>query len=136
MSIIKKATPFDNQVICGERLVPADEDSAHAIYVRHGRVCGVTYEKGVSQPYLRFSPGYQLPPWARDKKPFKRFVWECEDERAVNIRLDTHDGELAYICRDDNIDKNIEDLVEDNLELLLGDTLYDALVEYVRSLKN
>ena len=136
MSIINQATPFDNQVVCGVKLVPADGGSAHATYVRHERVCGVTYESGVSQPYLRFSPGYQLPPWARDKKPFKRFVWECEDDRAVNIALDTRDGELIYVCRDGDLDKNLEGLIEDNLEFLLGDAFHNALVEYVRSLRS
>ena len=136
MVVNKQATPFDNQIVCGVRFIPADENSAHATYVRHGRVCGVTYERGISHSYLRFNPGYQLPLWAHDKKPFKHFVWECEDDRAVNIRLDARDGELVYICHDDNIDKNLEKLIEDNLEFLLGNAFHDALVEYVRSLKD
>lgn len=134
MIIANPATPFDNQIICGERLVPADKDSAHATYMRHGRACGVTYESGASHPFLRFHPGYQLPRWARDKRSFKRFVWECEDDRAVNITLDPDDGELAYICHDDNVNEDLEELIEDTLEFLLGDAFCDGLVEYVSSL--
>lgn len=132
MIIANPATPFDNQIVCGERLVPASEHSVHATYMRHGRVCGVTYEYA-PLPYLRFHPGYQLPRWARDKRPFKRFVWECEDDRAVNITLDTNDGEIAYICCEDNVNENLEELIEDTLEFLLGDAFYEALVEYVSS---
>lgn len=133
MIIENPATPFDNQVICGERFVPADKDSAHATFVRHGRVCGITYESGTTSPYLRCNPGYQLPPYARDKKSFKRFVWECEDDRAVNVRLDVRDGELVYICRDDNLNEHIEETIEGCLEFLLGDTFHDELVDYVSS---
>ncbi|MBR3314100.1 MAG: hypothetical protein IKG18_08175 [Atopobiaceae bacterium] len=134
MIIAETATPYDNQTICGERLIPADKDSAHAVYLRHGRACGVTYECGRTRPYLRFNPGYQLPPYARDKKGWKRFVWECEDERAINMNADDRDGEIVYICDDDDVNENLEEKIESGLEFLLGDTFYGELCEYVSSL--
>ncbi len=133
MIIANTATPFDNQVVCGQRLIPADKESAHAVYVRHGRACGITFEVGTSRPYLRCNPGYQLPPYARDNKSFKRFVWGCEDDRAVNIRLDKRDGELYFFCDDDDLSENLEEKVEGCLEFLLGSTFYDELVKYVSS---
>ena len=136
MIITDRATPFDNQVICGERLIPADRYSAHATYLRHGRVCGITYEIGPAGPYLRCNPGYQLPPYARARRPFKRFLWECEDDRAIDVTLDTRDGELVFICHDDHLDENSEATIESCLEFLLGDTFHDELVEYVRKLAN
>jgi hypothetical protein len=133
MIIRGEVTPFDNQLACGERLIPADDESAHATYLRHGRVCGITYDTSTTSPHLRFSPGYQLPPCARDKRSFKRFVWECEDERAVNLTLDERDGELTLFCNDRDLDDTIEDTIEEYLEFLLGDAFHDELVAYVRS---
>lgn len=133
MIICESSTPYDLKTVCGEVMVPADRDSAHAVYTRDGRSCGVTYESGSSLPYLRCNPGYQLPHYARDKERWKRFVWECEDERALAIRMDARDGELCYICHDEGIADNLDAKVEECLSFLLGDAFFGELVGYVRS---
>ena len=43
MTITKQASTVDGRTICGETFVPADGDSAHAIYTRGNRTCGNNY---------------------------------------------------------------------------------------------
>lgn len=133
MVIKSKATPIDGLRILGETFSPADDDSAQAVYERNGRVCGVTYESGAVHPYLRYSPGYQLPPNARDKGAWRRFVWNFEDDRAVNLKMDVRDGEVLYISKNLPGIVDLEKTVDGDLDFVLGDELYDALVDYVRS---
>ena len=133
MIIKEKATPLDGKVVCGERFVPADGDSAFAVYERNGRVCGVTYETGLVHPYLRCCPAYQLPPFARDKRGWSKLMWELDDDRAMDVDLDERDGEIVYRYRDDDLLDNVESVIEEVLDFLLGDEFHEALVGFVRS---
>lgn len=133
MIIEEKSTPLDGTIVCGERFVSADGDSALAVYERNGRVCGVTYEMGLFRPYLRCNPAYQLPPFARDKRCWSKLMWEMEDDRAMDVRLDENDGEITYIYRDDDLPDNVEAAIEEVLDFLLGDEFHDALVGFVHS---
>ena len=133
MIIEEKATPLDGKVVCGEQFVPADGDSAFAVYERNGRVCGVTYESGLFHPYLRCCPAYQLPSFARDKRGWSKLMWELEDERAMGVRLDERDGEIVYRYDAENLPEGIEAAIEEVLGFLLGDEFHDVLVGFVRS---
>jgi hypothetical protein len=133
MIIEEKSTPLDGKVVCGERFIPADGDSAFAVYERNGRVCGVTYEMGYYHPYLRCNPAYQLPPFARDKRAWSKLMWEFDDDRAMDVRLDEGDGEIMYRYQADDLPNNVEAAVEESLGFLLSDEFHGALVGFVRS---
>lgn len=132
MFVTEKATPVDGTIVAGSVFTAVDEDSASAVFERNGRVCGIIYEMGSNRPYLRCSPGYQIPPFARNRSAWLEYMWNLDDDRAFDIRLDEDDGELTYIHRDDNLLENLDSAIENVLEFLTGDELYDAIVEYVR----
>ena len=134
MTIKTKSTPVDGLRVLGETFIPVGEGASQAIFERNGRTCGITYKNGAVRPYLRCAPGYQLPPWARDGRSWKRFTWSCEDNRAINITVDERDGELIYCGRNISKGEDIAAAVEDCLDLLLGDVFYSELVGYVRAL--
>ena len=131
MIITKKASDLDGRTICGQTFIPADGDSAHAIYTRGDRVCGITYEMGFTRPYLRCSPGLMLPPGSRDAKAWKRATWMADDDRFFEIELDARDGELIYYYKEPDLAENIEHHIEVALDFMLGDELHDFVVDFV-----
>lgn len=86
---------LEGATVCGQVLRAADEDSAYAIYLLPSCACGVTFEQGRRRPYLRACPAIQIPEAAREG--FERFVFESEDERMVDLKLDEDDGEVTVV---------------------------------------
>lgn len=86
---------LDGATVCGQTLRAADEDSAYAVYRMPSSACGVTFEQGTRKPYLRLCPAIQIPEAAR--AGFERFVFECEDDRMVDLKLDEDDGEVTLV---------------------------------------
>ena len=62
---------IEGTVLCGQTLWPFDDDAVYAVYRLENLSCGLTVEKGSKSPYLRLTPGIQLPPELRDG--FERF---------------------------------------------------------------
>ena len=79
--------------VCGQKFCPEADDSSFAVFGLEHYSCGVTVEKGKARPYLRITPGIQVPKEAR--AGFERFLFECDDEEMVDFDLDHNDGELV-----------------------------------------
>lgn len=142
MIIAEPTTMFGKESVFGEKLIPSQKELAYATYVRHGRICGIHFGMQGPVAYARFTPGYQLPPIARDEDAFGRFTWRCENDLATELQVDENDGEIYLsvinqeldICRPDMVDTWLDETIDEYLEFLLGDTFHDELVEFVRSL--
>ena len=54
MIVKGKSSAVDGATICGETFFPTDWDSAHAVFERDGRSCGISYatRPGRSRPCL------------------------------------------------------------------------------------
>lgn len=130
MIIDEKTTEVDGLIICGQPFVPAEEGSSHAVFVRNGRICGVTYVLGNIHPYLRCSPGIILPSGARDEVAWQRAAW-TEDERLYNIRIDEEDGEVIFYHNEPIVGEDPERCIQDALDFLLGDSFHCFVVDYV-----
>ena len=78
--------------VCGQKFCPEADDSSFAVFRLEHYSCGVTVEKGKARPYLRITPGIQVPKEAR--AGFERFLFECDDEEMVDFDLDHNDGAL------------------------------------------
>lgn len=116
-------------VICGKTFYPTEEDSVCAVFDLDGCSCGVTVEEGRSNPYLRLTPGIQLPPEARDG--FRRFQFEHDDDAMMDLSLDADDGEVTLRHDLENLDV---ETVADALPPLLDwveRAAYPALAAYV-----
>lgn len=131
MIINGKSSDVDFVTICGETFYPADGDSAHAVFERNGRSCGITYEMGYIHPYLRCSSGLMLPPGARDKSAWSRAAWMADDDRLLEVKLDKRDGELTYCYNEPEVRENPEACVKEVLEFLLGDDFHDFVIGFV-----
>ena len=134
MSIVKAgATPLDGLTLGrgGTPFVPNDDNSSHAIYERHGRSCGVTYELGREFHYLRFSPDWQLPEGARARGPWNRFVFGLDDDRTLDLNVDYGDGEVRYFYSDTPLEEleDIERAIDEGVELVTS--IYPDVVGFV-----
>jgi hypothetical protein len=85
--------PCCDAVIAGQTFHPSDNDAVYAVFVGKNGPCGVTVEPGKLRPWLRLTPGIQLPADACDG--FERFTFECEDDSMVDLVVDRDDGEIT-----------------------------------------
>lgn len=134
MSIVKSGvTPLDGLTLGrgGTAFAPCDADSSYAFYERDGRGCSVIYELGIDQPFLRFSPNWMLPEGARDRRAWQRFVFELDDDRALQLKVDFRDGEVRYLYSDEPLEDlgDIERAIEEGVEFVTS--LYPDVVRYV-----
>lgn len=118
--------------VCGQVLAPCDGDSVYAIYRMKNCSCGLTVEKGSKAPYLRLTPGIQLPRELRAS--FERFQFECDDESMVDLELDRGDGELTLRrgLRSADDPAAIEEALAPMLTWV-DEVAYPALIEHIRS---
>lgn len=111
-----RVTPVDGLEVAsgGTRFVPCSDKASFAVYERGGLACGVCLDVGGSYRDLRFSPSWRLPHGAHDRRAWNRFVFEAEDDRMMEMRMDPRDGELFYVYADtpledlDDIERSIE----------------------------
>lgn len=136
MIIDTPATVIDGTTICGETFVPADADSAHAIFHRGERTCGITYEMGRFHPYLRCAPGIMLPVWARDIGVWRRLAWFADDDRFLDFEIDERDGEMTYFMNDPVVGEDPERYITEAVDLLLGDEFEEMVLDFVRECKD
>ncbi len=128
----------------GTAFVPNDYDTdngrrnSHAIYQRTNCTYGVDIvcDREENRSYLRIAPAWQLPPFARNKRGFLRFLFEeVDDDRAGVIRLDPEDGEVRCwidVDRSQGSDPDPEmlgELIDGYLGFL--DSMYPQVVAYV-----
>lgn len=130
----KNSTALDGTVVmAGDSATefrPSDEESSVAFYELNGRCCSVRCIRG---NILYASPGYQLPPEARDRAKWAAFIWSLDDDRGFSVLMDPWDGELVYLPPfRPGKGVSTESAIADAVEFLLGDDgLYPALVEFV-----
>jgi hypothetical protein len=131
MLVDKNATPIDGITICGETFVPASNSSAHAIFYRGDRSCGITFDMGRIHPFLRCAPGIALPPWARDINVWRRLAWFADDDRLLDVEIDESDGEITYLLNDEVVGDDPERSIAESLDFLLGDDFERMALEFV-----
>lgn len=120
---------IEGSVLCGQTLHPFDEDAVYAIYRMPNIACGLTVEKGSKNPYLRLTPGIQIPKELRDG--FERFQFECDDDGMLDLTIDRSDGELVLRRDVRNLDiKTLEAALAPTLSWL-NDVAHPAIMEYV-----
>lgn len=125
----KNVVPLDGVVICGKRFMAADADSAFAVYDLDNVGCGVVWEAGNGYPYLHFRPAIQIPKRITDG--FARYLFELDDERFADCKIDENDGELSISAHLRSSDPAlIEPVVADTLKWIDTD-FYRACVDYV-----
>ena len=125
---------MSGKTVCGEAFVPISDHAASAVYMRNGRVCGVTVVMERPFPFLRCNIAAQLPPFARDACSWLKCMWELEDERAPLVLLDERDGEIVYCYSSYDLIDNIESVIDSILDFLLGDEFHEAMLGFVRSM--
>jgi len=120
---------LEGTVVCGETLKPFDEDAVYAIYRMSNAVCGLTVEKGSKNPYLRLTPGIQVPKELRDG--FERFQFECDDDGMLDLSIDRKDGELV-------LRRDLRNLQPETIERTLApalawvnDVAYPAIMAHI-----
>lgn len=128
------STFLDGATVRGVPFSPEDGDSSYGVFELDGRRCGVFLEAddGPRKGHLRFCPGFQLPPGARDADKFYEWAWG-RDDRMSEVVVDPTDGEVVFIQNDLPLG-TVEDVgaaVADGIEFLLGDEFHEALVAYV-----
>lgn len=119
------------------RLLGDDEEGgivdSYAVYERDGFACGVNYIVIQGHQGLRFSPNYQIPRGARSMLAWQKFMFEeVEDPRALNLKLDTTDGEIQYLSEDFEVDdrESVTAAIERSLDFLQD--MYPYVVRFVR----
>lgn len=122
---------LEGAVVAGQRLRACDEDSVYAVYRRPNCSCGAVVELGARQPFIRFSPGVQIPPAAR--AGFERFVFEHDDDDMVDLDIDKKDGEVTlqrpiYTVTAEEAERLIAPTVD-----WVNDVAYPAIMAYIAS---
>ena len=102
MLVNTNETGLCGATVCGQVLHPCDNDSVYAIYQLKRCVCGVTVETGSRWPYLRLTPGIQVPEGVRDD--FERAMFESDEETLGDVDLDRRDGEVTVRVSLDSAD--------------------------------
>ena len=114
---------------------PHDHNSSIAFYDRNGISCGVLLirpdadEPGLGA--LRFTPGYQLPRGTRGARAWKRFIFGLDDDEAMQLNLDTEDGEVRLTFVDHNLTTPEQVEIAINRYVDLCTEVYPQVVEYV-----
>lgn len=115
--------------ICGKTFLPADDDNVFAVFDLGSCACGVTVEKGSSNPYLRLTPSVMVPPEARDG--FRRFLFEHDDDMMLDLGFDEDDGEVTLRRDLGSLDRaEVEQTLAPLLEWV-GKVAYPAIMGYV-----
>lgn len=129
MSVFTPTLSLDGAELAGQKLRQVDADSLGCAFDLANLGCGVTYETGAPQPYLRLTPTVQIPEQAREA--MKELLFTHPDERFADMSLDADDGELVMrrTIRSGRFEDAAAEL-DDCLEFL--DTVaYDAIVACV-----
>lgn len=129
MLITSCTLQFVGETLCGQTLVPNDEDSLYACYEGDNVTTGVSLEFGAHQPYLRLVPAIHIPASAVPTARIVPFVHE--DERFGDVSIDVRDGEVIMMRNLRRTDlPSIERELDDCLAFL-DQVGYPALLEVV-----
>lgn len=130
MLVSGNPTGLVGTTICDQKLAACDDDSAYAIYQLSDCYCGVTFEDSSDRrPYLRLTPGVQIPSEVRPG--FTRMIFESDDERLADLTLDEFDGEITMRVRVSSLEKDeVERELSAALEWL-DKSGYPAIMRYV-----
>ena len=122
-------TKLAGAVIAGATYLPAGDDAVYAVYRLPHLSCGVTVEVGGGQDYLRLTPSVQIPLEAREG--FDRFQFECDDERMVDLRFDSCDGELTLRIDLDEVSAPCIEAALTPTLVWMDEEMYPEIVQYV-----
>ena len=129
MCVFTPSLPLDGAELAGQKLRQVDADSLGCAFDLANLGCGVTYETGAPQPYLRLTPTVQIPEQAREA--MKELLFTHPDERFADMSLDADDGELVMrrtirSGRFEDAGKELDDCLA-----FLDTVAYDAIVACV-----
>lgn len=115
--------------ICGVTFHPCDDDEVYAVFHLNNCCCGATVPMGSTIPYLRLTPGVQIPPAAR--AGFDRFLFECDDDEMVDLKVDTIDGELVLRRNLNSLDPGEVERVLDPALHWIDNVAFPAVMAYI-----
>lgn len=127
-------TPLDGLEVAegAGPFVPCAKGESFAVYRRGNLSCGVHLITRDISRSLMFHPSWRPPHGAHGRDAWNRFIFEAEDERMVEMRMDPDDGEIYYVYSDTPLEDldDIERSIERGLDFVFS--TYLEILAYVR----